>query len=96
MEYYKLNATEIQYDLVALYKIKTRTGFDILGNNPENDRDIVAIAYAPIANEGVIYYSLKDYFKSQLPDVSDEQFEYEFARLFTPITKEEFYDLNNI
>jgi hypothetical protein len=96
MEYYKINVTGVPYDLVALYKIKTITGFNILGNNPENDSDIVAMAYAPIASEGIIYYSLKDFFKSQYPDMTDEQFEYEFAQIVTPITKEEFYDLNNI
>lgn len=96
MEYYKLIQTGVPYDLVALYKIKTATSINILGNNPEDDRQIVAIAYAPIVHEGIIYHSLKDYFQSQVPDMPDEEFENFFAGCATPITKEEFYDLNNI
>lgn len=96
VEYYKTPMGAERAEYIALYKNKTTSGIYISGLNEEYTYQTVAIAYAPISNQGIIYYSLKDFFKSQLSDMSDEEFETLFNSLFTPITKEEFYDLNNI
>lgn len=96
MEYYKTPEGMGRENYVALYKNKTTSGIYISGLNEEYSYQTVAIAYAPISYEGIIYYSLKDYLKIIMSDISNEEFENMFAMVFIPITKEEFYDLNNI
>lgn len=96
MEYYKTLLELGKEEFVALYKCKIANGIKISGLPEEYSHQTIAIAYAPITYEGKICYSIKDYFKSIYPDFTDEEIEYEFARIVTPITKEEFYDLNNI
>ena len=51
--------------------------------------NIIAIAYTPIyVGENVLIMTLKHVFMNSELDVTD------FDKVFTPITKEEFYDLN--
>ena len=83
-------------NFIALYKCNTASGIKISGLPEEYSHQTIAVAYAPITYNGIICYSLKDYLKIQFPDITNEEFENQFAALVTPITKEEFYDLNNI
>lgn len=94
MEYYKVDGMPT-LAIIALYKIKTASGIKIQGVAEEYSEYTKAIAYAPISHNGVIYNNLKDLITVMSEGVTDEEIEEMFS-MFTPITKEEFYDLNNI
>lgn len=96
MEYYKTPAGMEEGEFIALYKLSTTSGIRISGLAEERANQTVAIAYAPITSNSIIYYSLKDYFRELFSHISDEEFEIAFNAAYIPITKEEFYDLNNI
>ena len=95
MEYYKTPSGIEKSEFIALYKNKTTKGVRISGQPEERSDQTIAIAYAPISYQGVIYYNFRDYMRANFPDLSDEEFEIMFSTL-PKITKEEFYDLNNI
>lgn len=96
IEYYKTLIEIDKAEFIALYKCKTASGIKISGLQEEYSRQTIAIAYAPITYNSMVCYSLKDYFKLQFPDMTDEEFKNQFTAMVAPITKEEFYDLNNI
>lgn len=94
MEYYKVDGMPTS-SVIALYKIKNSNGIKIQGVAEERSEYTKAIAYAPISHNGVIYNNLKDVFIAMSEGVTEEEIEEMFS-MFTPITKEEFYDLNNV
>ena len=56
--------------------------------NDKGTTDIIATAYMPIYMNGLYVINLKDLFVEAGLDITD------FDKVFTPITEEEFYDLN--
>lgn len=80
----------------ALYKNVTSDGVIIQKYPDEDGNKIKAIVFVPtyieFDNYATLYVSFIDVIKTMFGGVIPP----EFDTLFTPITKEEFYDLNNI
>lgn len=89
------NSTPIIIRLFMLYKYTEASNKYIVGSAQAIDSlmsdvgtDIIAIAYTTVYMNEFSYPTLKDLFVESGVDITD------FDKVFTPITEEEFYDLN--
>ena len=101
VEYWKIHVQWPYGDIIgALYKNVTSDGVIIQKYPDEDGTRIKAIVFIPTYiehdNYATLYVSFKDVVKAMIGGVVPPEFETQFNSLFTPITKEEFYDLNNI